>query len=41
MYIKGVKSLSLTRQLWLNWTNGKYTDLSTLQTDAMDISLTL
>jgi hypothetical protein len=40
-YIKGLKSPSLSAQLWSNWINGKYIDLLTLQTDAIDISLKL
>jgi hypothetical protein len=37
LYIKGIKSVSLSTILWSNWTNGKYTTLIALQTDAFEI----
>ncbi len=37
LYIKGIKSVSLSTILWSNWSNGKYTTLITLQTDAFEI----
>jgi hypothetical protein len=37
LYIRGIKSVSLSTILWSNWTNGKYTTLIALQTDAFEI----
>ncbi len=37
LYIKGIKSVALSTILWSNWTNGKYTTLIALQTDAFEI----
>ena len=40
-YIEGLKSPSISAKLWSNWINGKYPTLLALQTDAIDISLSL
>ena len=37
LYIRGIKSVSLSTILWSNWKNGKYTTLIALQTDAFEI----
>ncbi len=40
-FFEGIKSVSLTTKMWSNYISGKYTTLTSLQTDASEISLKL